>query len=45
VDEITKEFMALDFGALDADKPAALNLVPNEPQRIRALFEPASSAA
>jgi hypothetical protein len=35
---IIAEFLALDYATLDADKPAALNLVPNDPQRIRALF-------
>ena len=38
LDEIVAEFLALDFSAVEANKPAALNLVPNEPQRIRALF-------
>ncbi len=38
-DAIIDEFLALDYGTLDADKPAALNLVPNETGRVRALFE------
>jgi hypothetical protein len=38
-DAIVEEFLALDYAALDASKPAALNLVANEPQRIHALFE------
>ncbi len=38
-DAIVAEFLALDYAALDADKPAALNLVANNPQQIRALFE------
>jgi hypothetical protein len=37
-DEIVAEFLALDYSTLDEDKPAALNLVPNEPERIRALL-------
>jgi hypothetical protein len=36
--EIVSEFMALDYAALDADKPAALNLYPNEPDRLAALL-------
>ena len=38
LDAIIAEFLALDYATLETDKPAALNLVPNEPQRIRALF-------
>jgi hypothetical protein len=36
---IVAELLALDYAALEADKAAALNLVANDPQRIRALFE------
>jgi tetratricopeptide (TPR) repeat protein len=35
---IVAEFMAVDYGVLDADKPAALNRFPNDWDRIRALF-------
>ena len=38
LEAIISEFLALDYGVLDADKPAALNLVPNDPQQIRALL-------
>ena len=38
LDEIVREFMALDYSILETDKPLALNLVPNEPQQIRTLF-------
>lgn len=32
-DAIVEEFMAVDYSVLDADKPALLNLVPNEIER------------
>ena len=37
-DAIIAEFLALDFSILDADKPLALNLVPNTPAQIRKLL-------
>jgi predicted O-methyltransferase YrrM len=39
LDAIIAEFLALDYATLDSGKPAALNLVTNDPPRIRALFE------
>ncbi len=36
---IVREFMALDYNVLDHDKAKTLNLVPNDHQQVRALFE------
>ena len=36
---IVAEFMALDYGILDAGKPVALNLVPNTPQQLAELLK------
>ena len=38
LDAIVAEFLALDFSILDADKPTALNLVPNTQDQIRKLL-------
>jgi len=39
-DRLCAEFMALDYAYLDQDKAEKLNLVPNAPERIRALLQP-----
>jgi hypothetical protein len=33
-DAIVEEFMAVDYGALDPDKPGLLNLYPNDSERV-----------
>lgn len=38
LDEIVAEFLAVDYGVLDADKAGMLNLVPNDAARINALL-------
>jgi hypothetical protein len=38
LDAIIAEFLALDFGILDADKPNLLNLVPNTREQVEKLF-------
>jgi Methyltransferase domain len=38
MDEIVSEFLAVDYGVLDRDKPGMLNLFPNDPGRIGALL-------
>jgi SAM-dependent methyltransferase len=38
MDEIVAEFLALDYGVLERDKPGMLNLLPNDPARISALL-------
>ena len=38
-DEIVAEFMAIDYGMLEGDKPRLLNLFPNDPAEIRKLLE------
>ena len=45
MDRIVAEFLALDYAALDADKPGLLNLFPNDPSRIRALLAAGSRSA
>ncbi len=42
LEAIVSEFMTLDYTAIEADKPAALNLVPNELNRIEILLGLAS---
>jgi hypothetical protein len=37
-ERLYREFLALDYGYLDEDKAGKLNLVPNDPRKIRALF-------
>ena len=39
LDAIVAEFTALDYGTLDADKAAALSLVPNTPEQLRQLLQ------
>jgi hypothetical protein len=38
MEEIVAEFLAADYDMLGADKPGSLNLYPNDPARIQALF-------
>lgn len=38
-DRIVAEFMAVDYSALETDKPRLLNLFPNNPVEIRKLLE------
>lgn len=42
VDDIVAEFLALDYSVLDADKPAALNLTPNNPEQLATLLHRAA---
>lgn len=39
MDAIVAEFLAVDYGVLDADKPGMLNLVPNDAARIGELLD------
>jgi len=38
MDAIVAEFLAVDYAALDADKPGMLNLVPNDPGQLAELL-------
>jgi len=38
MDDIVAEFLAVDYDVLAADKPTMLNLLPNDPVRIRTLL-------
>ena len=44
-DAIVEEFMAVDYGVLEADKPGMLNLVPNHLERVVALVTSGPRAA
>lgn len=39
IDDIVREFLAVDFSALDADKPGILNLFPNDWPQVEALLD------
>ena len=39
LDSIVQEFLAVDYGVLDADKPGMLNLVPNDAARVAELLD------
>jgi len=38
-DEIVREFLALDYSALDADKAEKLALYPNDWEKIKAILQ------
>jgi hypothetical protein len=39
LEEIEREFLALDYSVLDADKPGMLALFPNDWERIKAILQ------